>query len=471
MKKKYIIMLSFLLGIIFFISIIFINDKKIFFSLKGKSFIELNYGSDYYEDGFEAKYCNKYLKLFCKDISDKVRISKREIKEKNKYFINYNLIYKNINKVLTREIQYIDKESPVIKLTDSNISICPNQEYIEEGYKAIDNVDGDLTDKVKTTIKDNKVYYTVSDKAGNKRVVYRDINYKDDEKPTISLVGGNKSYIFVNQEYVDRGFSANDNCDGDITSKVEVHNNVNTSKTGEYDINYTVTDTMGNKSVVTRKVVVYNDASTVPKNGKFIYLTFDDGPGSYTESILNVLNKYNVKATFFVTNQFSKYQYLIKKEYESGHSIAVHTYSHNYGNIYSSLENYINDFNNMNQIIFEQTGMYSKIFRFPGGSSNTISKFNKGIVTEIANEMTKLGYYYFDWNIDSTDTIAKDSNVIYNNVIKEVEKHNNSVVLLHDIKKANIESVEKIITYGLNNGYTFLPLTENSPQVHHHINN
>ena len=162
---------------------------------------------------------------------------------------------------------------------------------------------------------------------------------------------------------------------------------------------------------------------------------------------------------------------MIKKEYDSGHSIAVHTYSHNYNKVYSSLEDYLEDFNSMNEIIYEQTGAYSKLFRFPGGSSNTISRFNKGIVTIIANKMTELGYSYFDWNVDSTDTSTTDPDKIYNAVINEIKNNDTSVVLMHDIKKANIESVEKIINYGLENGYTFLPLDENTPVVQHKINN
>ena len=131
----------------------------------------------------------------------------------------------------------------------------------------------------------------------------------------------------------------------------------------------------------------------------------------------------------------------------------------------------MNDFNNMNKVIYEQTGIYSKIFRFPGGSSNTISRFNKGIMTEIANKMNELGYYYFDWNVDSMDTSTTDSDKIFENVINGMALNEYSVVLMHDIKKANIESVEKIVSYGLENGYTFLPLDETSPIVHHSINN
>lgn len=469
MKKKNIILLSFLLGIIFLIVILGVSDKKVYFSLNGSEVQEVNIGEKYKDTGVDAKYCNKYFKIFCKNINNKVVVTTR--KKDKKEFINYVLKYKNEKSILTREIIYVDKESPTIELINSNETVCPNKDYVEEGYKATDNVDGDITDKVLINKIDDKIYYTVEDSSGNKRVVFRTVNYKDDEKPVINLNGGDISYSFINQEYKDKGFNAYDNCDGDVTKNVIVENNVDITKVGEYAVNYTVVDSGQNKTSVSRKVVVYDDASKIPKNGKVVYLTFDDGPYSYTESILNVLNKYNVKATFFVTNQFSNYQDLIKKEYLSGHSIGVHTFTHNYGKIYESVDSYVNDFDNMNKIIYDETGFYSKLYRFPGGSSNTISRFNKGIVTKIANKMNELGYVYYDWNVDSNDTGTSDPEEIYNNVIKAIEKKDYSVVLMHDIKKANIISVDKIISYGLENGYTFLPIDENSPIVHHKINN
>lgn len=470
MKKINIIILLILLGIIFFISFILVNNKKLYFSLIGSSSIELSIGDEYNELGYEAKYCSKYIKLFCKDVSGYVKASKREVNN-NKYFINYKLNYKDMSKVLTREIKLIDKESPVIELVNTEQSYCPNQKYVEEGYRAIDNVDGDITDKVEVKIQNNKIYYSVSDTSGNKRVIFRDIVYEDSEAPVINLNGGEVTYVFLNHNFNDNGYTVIDNCDTDLNDKVVVTNNVDTTVAGEYEVSYTVSDTMNNKVTKTRKVIVYNDTSVVPKNGKVVYLTFDDGPASYTDKILNILDKYNVKATFFVTNQFSNYQNLIKKEHDSGHTVAVHTYTHNYKEIYSSLDSYLNDFNNMNQVIYEETGQYSKLFRFPGGSSNTISKFNRGIMTEIVAKMNELGYYYFDWNVDSMDTSTKDPDKIFENVKNGMLNNDYSVVLMHDIKKANIESVEKIISYGLNNGYTFLPLDETSPTVHHSINN
>ena len=431
--------------------------------------MELNIGEEYNELGYKAMYCNKYLKIFCKDVNKYVKIS--ENNKNNKLYLNYKFKDKYENKILTREIVYVDKDSPEIRLSDAKIEMCPNETFIETGYSAYDNVDGNITDKVIVSIKNNKIYYNVADSSGNSRVVFRDIKYIDKEKPKIKLSGSDTVYIYKGNEYIDSGFEALDDCDGNISNNVAIENNINTDQNGEYFVNYSVSDSYGNKNTISRKVIVYSDVSVIPKNGKIIYLTFDDGPGSYTEEILNVLDKYNVKATFFVTNQFRNYQQLIKREYDNGHSIAVHTESHNYKKIYNSVDDYINDFNNMNQIIFEQTGVYSNIFRFPGGTSNTISKFNKGIMTKLSNKMLELGYYYFDWNVDSLDTKYKDPEKIANAVISELDKNEHSIVLMHDIKSANVESVDKIVSYGLENGYTFLPLDSNSPAIRHKVIN
>ena len=201
MKNKNIISLSFLLGIIFLIVILGVSDKKVYFSLNGSEVQEVNIGEKYRDTGVDAKYCNKYFKIFCKNINNKVVVTTR--KKDKKEFINYVLKYKNEKSILTREIIYVDKESPTIELINSNETVCPNKDYVEEGYKATDNVDGDITDKVLINKIDDKIYYTVEDSSGNKRVVFRTVNYKDDEKPVINLNGGDISYIFINQEYKD----------------------------------------------------------------------------------------------------------------------------------------------------------------------------------------------------------------------------------------------------------------------------
>ena len=213
--------------------------------------------------------------------------------------------------------------------------------------------------------------------------------------------------------------------------------------------------------------------TTQASNGKVIYLTFDDGPGQYTEQLLDVLKKHNVKATFFVTNQFPKYQKLIAREAEEGHAVAVHTYSHKYSQIYKSTDAYWSDFNKMNKIIKEQTGEKTTLFRFPGGSSNTVSKsYSKGIMTKLVKQANNKGYAYFDWNVDSKDADgANTANKVCRNIKDGVKDRKNSIVLCHDVKSWTVEAMDKTITWALKNGYTFKVLTNGGYTVHHSINN
>ena len=126
----------------------------------------------------------------------------------------------------------------------------------------------------------------------------------------------------------------------------------------------------------------------------------------------------------------------------------------------------------MKKIIKDLTGVETTLIRFPGGSSNTVSSFNRGIMTRLSKLVVEKGYQYFDWNVDSEDAGgAYTSYQVYKNVINGVKNRKTSIVLQHDIKGFSVDAVEDIILWGLHNGYTFLPLQANSPGSHHGINN
>ena len=210
-------------------------------------------------------------------------------------------------------------------------------------------------------------------------------------------------------------------------------------------------------------------------SAKTIYLTLDDGPSALTESILDILKKENIPATFFLTSrQIDKYSDLVKRMQEENHTVALHTSTHNYSYIYSQDENYFNDLNQIRNQVYNITGHKSRIVRLPGGSSNTISrKYNSGIVTRITNKLTENDYYYFDWNIDSNDASGHQTKEsIYNNVVHKIHNGTN-IVLMHDLidKKTTVEALPDIIKFAKENGYTFAKITKNTPQIHHHINN
>ena len=231
---------------------------------------------------------------------------------------------------------------------------------------------------------------------------------------------------------------------------------------------------MGGEADSKRDEMVQDEAKPVEakKTGKVIYLTFDDGPSEHTARLLDVLKKYDVKATFFVTCRQEKYRDLVKRASEEGHAIGLHSCTHNYASVYASEEAFMNELNNISDVVFNATGKRTNLVRFPGGSSNTVSrKYQKGIMAQLVNDLEKDGYVYFDWNVVSGDTDgARTREEVARNVTSTL-KNDYSIVLQHDIKGFSIDAVEDIIKYGIENGYTFLALDEKSPTAHHKVNN
>lgn len=365
---------------------------------------------------------------------------------------------------------------PVITLSgEGEMRLNFGYHYMEPGFAASDNADGDLTDKVTVSgfVNSKKlgtyiVTYSVSDSMGNTCVTERKVRVSDMGAPAIALTGGESIFIKIGDTYREPGFSATDNMDGDLSSKVRIKGKVNTKKAGRYDLTYTVSDASGNKSSATRSVYVHNGSDVAdPANpgDKVVYLTFDDGPSPYTEKLLNLLDKYGIRATFFVTGNNAAYRGMIGEAYRRGHTIALHTYSHDYAKVYRSEEAYYQDLAQIRDIVAAQTGTNPTIVRFPGGTNNTVSrKYCPGIMSKLAAGIGSHGYRYCDWNVSGGDAGGGNTReAVANFAISGIQNHSVSVVLQHDTKEWSVDAVEDIITWGLSNGYTFLPLTEESP--------
>ena len=376
--------------------------------------------------------------------------------------------------------------SPKIELKGKkNITINYNEKYKELGAKST-FLGKDITKNIKIT---NNIDYK---KIGTYKVKYnlelfiwnvtktRTIKIVDTEKPTITLKGEANITHQLNTAFKEPGYTVSDNYETNLEDKVVVTGNVDVNKIGEYLLTYTVKDSSGNESSVERKVKVNKKVdvnSGVTKKG-VIYLTFDDGPSSETTTkILNILKEENVKATFFVTNNGP--DSLIKREYDEGHTIALHTASHDYQKIYSSADNYFNDLKIVSDRVKRITGVESKIIRFPGGSSNTVSrKYKQGIMTYLTNEVLNRGYRYYDWNVDASDAwtcannnVSDKKSCVYNNVVNNLSKNKANIVLMHDIKYHTVDAIRDIIRYGKNNGYTFEAITSNTAMVRFKVNN
>lgn len=456
-----------------FLLVLMVNHRELQLTLNGESKITLEYGSSYEEPGAEAVLVYTNVEKAPEKV-EVIQIGRVDEQKLGTYRIIYEAVFKKQICTAERIVKVVDTQAPALVLSgDTNVTILPGQVYEEAGFTAVDNYDGDLTSQVRREESDGKIVYTVTDSSGNTVSVERTITVNDPIPPVLELKGDKYITIGIGGSFKEPGFTALDNCDGDLSSAVQVSGSVDVYKAGVYTLSYTVTDRYQNTTTVKREVCVLPlSPSDIGKpNGKVIYLTFDDGPGAYTNKLLDILAKYNVKATFFVVN--TDLISNIERTAREGHTVAIHTATHRFDQVYASEEAYFADLYKMQGIIERYTGIKTTLVRFPGGSSNTISKdYCKGIMTRLAAALEEKGFTYFDWNVDSNDAGgAKTADEVFENVTKGIGNKKYSVVLQHDMKRYSVDAVEKIIIWGLKNGYTFLPLDENSPTCHHGINN
>jgi len=200
---------------------------------------------------------------------------------------------------------------------------------------------------------------------------------------------------------------------------------------------------------------------------KKVYLTFDDGPSKNTDKILDILADYNVKATFFVigsTDEENLKRY--KRIVDEGHTLGMHSYSHNYKEIYNSLEDFDKDFTKLWKLLYDTTGYMPSLYRFPGGSLNQVSKQD---IREFIRYLNKKGITYYDWNVVNGDAEGKDytEEQMIENVLTGVAKKEVSIVLMHDGtgKDKTVATLPKILDALISGGAQVLPLDENVPLI------
>ena len=348
----------------------------------------------------------------------------------------------------------------------ANIQINTETETIEVGSRHTIVVNGEILENEKTyqdkslqsatlfgrsvasliSVKGNVDLY----KIGEYRITYKPIlsmiSFKktvkvvDREAPKIELFGKNKYCLKHRTSYTEPGFKATDNYDGDITDKVRIATIKLTDGSIKYE--YFVEDSSENCILVEREINHCKGA---------VYLTFDDGPSTEnTSKILDILKEKNVKASFFLLNYDESKNEIVKRIKDEGHVIGIHGYSHNYSEVYSSVENTMDNFYKLEKHLYETIGYRTKVVRFIGGSSNTISKkYCAGVMTEAVKRLEVEGYRYFDWNVDSGDSSenAKTAEEIYKEVVNGIKPNRDNIILMHDTnaKDSTVEALENII--------------------------
>ena len=395
MKKKKILIIVFL---IFIIIITFLLCAQI--RLKGKTVITLNYDEVYEEPGYSSLF--------------KVKVTNNI---KNNKVGKYKVTYKNILFKKYRTVEIVDEVKPVITLIDDNVTILLNEEYKEPGYKAQDEYDGDITDKVEiiSGLKNNQV--------GTYKITYKVTDSSKNTTKTSRVVN------VVNTLYKDEYETIDNNMTGWYTS-----NRQDGSRPRESEIKK------------------YKDQNVyfLGPDKKVIYLTFDEGGNkTYVKEIVDILNKHNIDATFFFSrNYISNNPDLMKKIINSGHSIGNHTVNHlsmpslatkdKFDSYYSELKE--------TEIAFMQaTGKpMEKLFRYPMGEYSN----------RTMNIMKSMGYKSIFWSVAYKDWDA-DYNKEYslNNMKKQL--HNGAIYLIHPKCKGNYEALEDFINYATDLGYKF----------------
>lgn len=202
---------------------------------------------------------------------------------------------------------------------------------------------------------------------------------------------------------------------------------------------------------------------------KIAYLTFDDGPSENTDRILDVLKEKGVKATFFVvgkTGEQARARY--HRIVEEGHTLGLHSYSHKYEEIYASLDSFKEDVLKLKEYLYEVTGEDMWLYRFPGGSSNSVVKMD---IHECIDFLKEEGIVYFDWNASSEDAVEVNAScsVLNSNILKDALRYDHPVILMHDLYECcnTAEGLSSLIDRLLAEGYEIKPITKETKPVQH----
>ena len=343
-------------------------------------------------------------------------------------------------------------------------------------FSLINTVDGN--NYLDTQVDSGKYTYyiagTAGENEGEKGVSPTEVNYL--KSPDIELTS-EKNGVQIKWEAVNNAqkyiiYKKDSNGEFKKISETNKLSFVDTDVQKQSQYHYTVTSIFKDKKESSKSFV--GKALIYGRLSKIAYLTFDDGPSNNTKKILKILKKYNAKATFFVTGN-DKIEYM-KDITDAGHTIALHTYTHDYKKIYSSTSAYFNDLNKIHNLVLKKTGIDARIIRFPGGASNTVSaNYSKGIMSKLTKMVENQGYKYFDWNVDSGD--ASGNNIDPNRIIRNVKVNSKGVdrcvVLMHDTlaKSTTVQALDKICKFYESNGYEFAGLTTTSLTCHQKVNN
>ena len=205
---------------------------------------------------------------------------------------------------------------------------------------------------------------------------------------------------------------------------------------------------------------------------KKVYLTFDDGPSANTEKILDILDEYGVKGNFFVVGTENvDLRKMYKRIVDEGHVLCMHSYTHKYNEVYSSVEAFTEDLDRIYSLLYDVTGVKPKYYRFPGGSSNSVSRIP---MTEFIKVLDERRIEYFDWNVvagDATNPMLPADKIVENSLC-DLNEYEEAMILFHDLsnKTSTVEALPRIIESIQKSGIPIEPIDDTTMTIHHYTN-
>ena len=430
------------------------NRLSLSVELDGEPEMMLEYGGHFQDPG--AHLCVRGSLLWKdgmspEDVSVDIQ-GKVDDEKTGKYILTYAADYRGMHAEAQRIVRVVDTVCPEIILApDTGGTLLPGTPYQEAGYRAIDNYDGDITDRVVRSEEYGKIIYAVTDSSGNPGYAEREVPYYDPIPPEITLEGDADMAITTGTFYQEPGYSALDNVDGDLTQQVQVDGEVDWLTPGTYSVTYTVTDGYKNTTTVTRTVEV----QAVPRpevvwpEGKVIYLTFDDGPSEETARILAVLDQYDGHATFCVQGyKVESFASTVRRAIAQGNEIASHTWNHKKLTELSS-KNVRSQLERTNQAVASVADGYQvKVLRCPYGS----------VGKTVRNVCADLDMIIASWELDTLDWSTRSTNKTYRAIMKGAK--NGCIVVCHDLYGTTASAIEKAGPELVAKGYQLVTVSE-----------
>lgn len=286
----------------------------------------------------------------------------------------------------------------------------------------------------------------------------------------IYLNEGGSIYWPCGIPFEEPGYMAVDADGEDISQYVEIEGEVLCWKAGSYVLTYNLSEDSGHVQQLSRTVNVVPVflPETIVRD-KTIYLTFDDGPCQYTEKVLETLDKYDAKASFFVIcNGDDPYFYLVSDILEKGHALGIHCSDHEYSRLYSSERYFFEDLMKAQKLLYEETGSYATLFRFPGGSDTAyhmLGRKTEGGFDVIKQQLYDMGMRFYDWNVKTEGTGVSGESMMYA-FMHQVSAAEIPISLQHDTRLYSVNMLERFLEWGVVNGYTFAAIDTSTPEIH-----